>query len=124
MKSMTTKKQAKPPKVLSTEAKAIWKKIAEAWQLDDAGFIILQQGLEAFDRMRQAQGIIAAEGMVIKDRFDQLKQHPAFLCERDSRNAMMKAFKQLNVSDLPKNHGSDEDEGIVAKMMRATRHLG
>lgn len=112
----------KPPKHLSREAKGMWTTIESQWDIGDAGRIVLEQGLEAFDRMREAQAIIKAEGMVTPDRFGQLKQHPAFLCERDSRNAMLKAFKQLGLANLPRTQGADEPEDFVAQMLKATRN--
>jgi phage terminase small subunit len=53
--------------------------------------------MEAFDRMRQAQALIKKEGITIVDRFGQMKQHPATLIERDSRTAVARGLKALNL---------------------------
>jgi P27 family predicted phage terminase small subunit len=102
---MTTKKPnsrrrpdlPKSPRGLSAEARGWWQRIVSEWALDDAGLLVLQQGLEAFDRMRQAQAVVTKEGLVVSDRFGQPKQHPATLVERDNRTVLLRAFKQLGL---------------------------
>jgi P27 family predicted phage terminase small subunit len=86
------------PKKLSAEARRWRKKIIESFELDDdAGMLLLQTAMEAFDEMRRAQNQIAQDGAVVKDRFGQLRQHPAALNLRDSRTAMMRSLKALNL---------------------------
>jgi P27 family predicted phage terminase small subunit len=93
----------KPPRRLSREAGEWWKKINEGWQLDDAALLLLGSALECFDRMREAQGILAREGIVVKDRFGQKKQHPATLIERDAKMAMVRSLRALNLDIEPLN---------------------
>lgn len=94
--------QPKPPKHLSAEAKRWWKTIADSFEIeDDAGVLLLQTALESFDRMRQAQRVIAADGIVVLDRFQQPRQHPATLVERDAKNMMLRALKALNLDIAP-----------------------
>ena len=68
---------------------------------DEAGQLILQTALEAFDRMRQAQARLKKEGLTVLDRFDQPKAHPLCTVERDNRAQMMAAIKQLNLDLEP-----------------------
>jgi P27 family predicted phage terminase small subunit len=84
-----------PPRHLSREAKGWWRRVMEGWELDDPSLLILESALEAFDRMREAQAIIEAEGITVKDRFGQPKQHPATLVERDSKATMLRTLKAL-----------------------------
>jgi P27 family predicted phage terminase small subunit len=91
----------KPPKNLSAEAKRWWKKIVAGWELDDAGFLVLENALESFDRMRQAQEMLAKEGVVTKDRFGQQKVHPAVLVERDAKAGLLRALRALNLQIEP-----------------------
>lgn len=94
----------KAPAHLSKEAKAWWDSIVNEYDIQDqAGRLILQTGLEAFDRMRLAQGLLKKEGMTTVDRFGQPKAHPATTVERDSRAAMLGALKQLNLDLEPLN---------------------
>ena len=90
------------PGVLSKEARAWWKKLIREYSVDDDyGLLILQTALEAFDRMRQAQAVIATEGLQFTDRYGQAKCHPATVVEKDSRSQMLASFKVLNLDIEP-----------------------
>jgi len=103
MKKTPTSSVPAAPSHLSAKAKAWWRKICSEWILDDPGLLTLQSGLEAFDRMVEAQEILRQDGPVVSDRFGQRKQHPATLIERDSRSAMLSALKQLHLDIIPLN---------------------
>ena len=65
-------KPKRAPKHLSKEGKALWDKLFNEYTIEDeAGLLILQTAMEAFDRMRGAQAVIAVVGMMIEDRFFQ-----------------------------------------------------
>jgi P27 family predicted phage terminase small subunit len=90
------------PDHLSDEAASWWQRLTAEYSLDDdAGRLLLQTGLEAFDRMRNCQAAIARDGEQVKDRFEQLKPHPLLAIERDSRAAMLAALKALNLDLEP-----------------------
>ena len=90
------------PKHLSREAKRQWQKLLLEYEIEDqAGLFLLQTGLEAFDRMREAQAIVKEEGMQVADRFGQMKAHPLITVERDARSAMLQAVKGLNLDLEP-----------------------
>ena len=92
----------KPPKGLSREACQWWRRLTAEYDIgDDAGRLILATALEAFDRMRQAQAVLATDGLSIKDRFNQVKAHPLCVVERDSRAQMLAALKALNLDIEP-----------------------
>ena len=92
----------KPPKTLSREACRWWRRLTSEYEIgDDAGRLILATALEAFDRMRQAQAVLATDGLSIKDRFGQVKSHPLCVVERDSRGQMLAALKALNLDIEP-----------------------
>jgi P27 family predicted phage terminase small subunit len=90
-----------PPKKLSPEARGWWIKINEAWEVVDGSLLVLENALEAFDRMRQAQAIIEAEGIVTSDRFGQVRQHPATIVERDAKQTLLRHLKALNLDLEP-----------------------
>lgn len=97
-------KKPKAPAHLSDEARRWWGAIMDEFQIDDrAGELLLLLAMESFDRMRAAQRSIEAEGAVTADRFGQLRPHPAVLIERDSRTALQRALKQLNLDVMPPN---------------------
>ena len=76
--------------------------IAKEYEIKDpAGKLYLGQLLEALCRLREAQKIVARDGAVVKDRWGQLKQHPATLVERDARMAIFKALAALRLDLEP-----------------------
>lgn len=81
----------------------MWATYCREYEFDDHGLVVLAQALEAFDRMREAQALLTAEGIVVRDRFDQPKPHPATLIERDSRASMLRALAQLHIDIEPLN---------------------
>lgn len=97
---MTTARTA--PKELSTEARSWWKRLVSEYSIDDdAGLLLLQTGLEAFDRMRLAQSAIKRDGVTVLDRFGQRKAHPLLPAERDARAQMLAALRALNLDVEP-----------------------
>ena len=87
-----------PPKHLSAEAQDWWSQLMGRYGFDSpAQLLTLQTALEAFDRMRQSQQIIARDGATVTDRFDQVKSHPQLTVERDSRSGMMQSLKALDI---------------------------
>jgi phage terminase small subunit len=91
-----------PPKGLSPAAVAWWKRLHAEFDLDDTGAaFLLESALRAFDRMNQAGALVDKHGVAIADRYGQLKSNPAVAAERDSRAAMLQAFKALNLDVLP-----------------------
>lgn len=87
------------PKHLSDEARGLWRGIVAASDMDEPGMLLLNSVFESFDRMRQAQALIAAEGIVIAEvtAAGHAKQrvHPAVGVERDAKASMMRAWKLL-----------------------------
>jgi len=91
----------KAPGHLSAEARRWWDRITAGWSLDDAGLLILQAALEAFDRLRQAQAVVAEDGVVVEDPSGRKRAHPALSIEKESRLALLRAWKQLNLEQAP-----------------------
>jgi P27 family predicted phage terminase small subunit len=101
-----------PPERLSKEARSLWQRLVDEYSIEDAGGLcLLERGLEAFDRMRQAQNLIKKHGAVQKDRFGQLRPNPATVIERDSRAAMLAALKALNLDLEPLRDGPGRPPG-------------
>src|SRR4051794_37843093 len=96
------KKRRPTPPQLSPEGRRMWRELQAEYQITDAGGLaILGAACEAFDRMREAQKLIAAEGMVSTDRFGQANPHPAVTIERDSRSQLLADLKALNLDLEP-----------------------
>lgn len=88
-----------PPKHLSARCRRLWRDLRASHHIEDAhALATLQLGLEALDRADDARRQIELEGAVVKDRFDQLKAHPACAIERDARSAVLAAFRALKLA--------------------------
>jgi phage terminase small subunit len=100
------KPDAKPPKHLTRESRALWVRLVSEYGIDDAGGLaVLLQACEALDRLRQAQAAIAADGAVVLDRFGQQKPHVLLVTEVSSRSAFMAAIKSLGLDIEPLRPG-------------------
>lgn len=104
----------KPPKTLSREARALWAVYCHEYVFDEHGLVVLGQALESFDRLRQAQELLTAEGIVQTDRFGQKKPHPAVVIERDARASMLRALGQLHIDVEPLHDGPGRPGGSRA----------
>ena len=91
-----------PPAHLSEATKAWWVEITGEFILKSHHCRILECACDAWDRMTQARAILAAEGLSISTSDDGLKLHPAFVAERDSRAAFLKAVRELDLDSEPK----------------------
>jgi P27 family predicted phage terminase small subunit len=105
MKNLHSDK-AKAPKHLSAEARGWWDRIMDEFEFSADGLLLLESGLEAFDRMRQAQAVLDKEGITVTDRFGQAKVHPAALIERDAKGVLLRYLKALGL-DLEPLPGKD-----------------
>jgi P27 family predicted phage terminase small subunit len=87
------------PKHLSAESRQLWKQVTSGWELDEGSVVILLQALEALDRLRQAQEVIAREGIVAIGRNGEPITHPAFRIEKDARSMLLRAWRQLDLEE-------------------------
>ena len=95
----------KPPKHLTRLAQADWKRFHADYQLDSDCEDILRELLEAMDRKREAQAMLAKDGITIKNRFGELRPHPACSVERDMRLQILRCLKMLG---LPLSEENDK----------------
>jgi len=88
--------------------------------LDDVGddiseteYRLLIKAAEAHDRADTARRRVQRDGIVVADRFDQLKPHPAVAIERDARAGFARIVRQL---------GLDEQEPTTERYMGENGH--
>jgi phage terminase small subunit len=87
---------AHPPVTLSPDAQTWWRQLCDEHDITDAGgILLLNTTLEAWDRMKEAQGVLAREGLTLPDRFGHLKPHPCSVIERDARSAVYAGMRAL-----------------------------
>jgi len=105
-------KKSEAPRHLSTDAQDWWQRLTDEYDItDNAGLLLLQTALEAFDRMKAAAKRITKDGEAIEDRFGQVKPHPLLPAERDARSQMLAALKQLNLDVEPLRDGPGRPGG-------------
>src|SRR5262245_51822678 len=91
----------KPPKTLGAEGRKLWKRIAEAYNLDEAAMVFLETACLFQDRASGATAVIAEKGIAFTDRWGQLRPNPACQIERDSRAGKLRALKQIGLDLEP-----------------------
>ncbi|HEY7116563.1 MAG TPA: hypothetical protein VH475_08255 [Tepidisphaeraceae bacterium] len=99
------------PSGLSAESVAWWERLVAEFNFGDESLLLLQQALMCLDRVREAQAIIAAEGVVVKDRFNQPKQHPATVVEAGAHAGLVRYFRALNLDIEPLHDGPGRPSG-------------
>lgn len=85
------------PGHLSERSAALWGEVVEQWPLVAHQLRLLEEACVALDRCAQARGAIEADGAFFKDRFGQLKPHPALAVERDARVSAARLFRELSL---------------------------
>jgi hypothetical protein len=87
------------PSHLTAESKALYRKLVADFGLDREPHAIrvLTLTLEAVDRCEQARQLIAEHGVLIPNRFGELRPNPALSLERDSRIAAFRGFRELSL---------------------------
>lgn len=88
-----------PPRHLSAAARKWWKAIDEEYYLEPQKVKMLTLAAEALDRCEQARQILAADGVIVEDRYGAPKAHPAVAIERDSRLAFARLVRELALAD-------------------------
>jgi phage terminase small subunit len=107
-----TMTEHRPPKGLSRAAQKWFARLQSEFGIEDAGgLLVLTAAAEAFDRTREAESMVKAEGLVTTDRFGQSKPHPAVNIARDARAQMLTALKALRLDLEPLRDGPGRPPG-------------
>ncbi len=106
MKSSTEKTRGKPaaepaaqpPVVLAGRAAALWDEVRAGWALPPPAEELLRCACEALTRADEAAAIVTREGAVFRDRWGQVRPHPAALLERDHRGQAARHLQALGIA--------------------------
>jgi len=91
-----------PPDHLSVAAAAWFIVMRDEYSIVDAGGLsLLAAAADAWQRAGEARALIAKDGAVVRDRFDQFVQHPAVRIEHGARSQLLAALKQLRLDVEP-----------------------
>ena len=99
---MILTKQPRPPAGLAPGGRELWKRILK--HLVEQGeepklpeWLLLDAACRAFDRLEEARALVAAEGLLVTDRFRQRQPHPAITIERDALNVLNDLLAMLGL---------------------------
>ena len=99
------KARPKSPRGYTLEARRLWEQVVEGWDLDPPATTILDLACHALQRIREAQQLIARDGLVVTDRFGQRKPNPAAAIERDAKQTLLRSLRALNLDLEPLRDG-------------------
>ena len=91
----------KPPAHLAAATKRWWRSVVAEYQLEEHHIRLLTLACEAWDRAQAARALVAAEGLVVLDRFGQPKAHPAVAIERDARIGFARLVREIDLDGEP-----------------------
>jgi phage terminase small subunit len=94
----------KVPKHLTAASRKFFEQISADYVLESHHVRLLQLLCESFDRGQQARRILATEGLTVVDiKLGIKRPHPCISIERDSRRAVARLTRELNLSEEPEN---------------------
>ena len=105
----------KPPAHLKRDGKVFWRSVAGTFDLEAHHLAVLTVAAERLDRVAEARARVKRDGPYVRDRFGQLKAHPALAVERDATVGFLRAAREL---------GLDVDEPNEARPGRLGRNAG
>jgi P27 family predicted phage terminase small subunit len=90
------------PKGLSKEAQRLWKDTVIGFEItDSAGLSLLESACRWLDQLRKAERTLKREGTTVRDRFNQLRPHPAVEIARAASAEHRACLKALELDDSP-----------------------
>lgn len=96
---MTRQGKSAAPRHLGKVGRELWKAVQDEFEVGDAaGLALLQSACEARDRVEAARKSIDEHGVVVKDRFGELRPNPATSVEHQARGAMVRALSALRLA--------------------------
>jgi P27 family predicted phage terminase small subunit len=94
-----------PPPHLSASARQWWTATTEAYVLEEHHLRVLQLCCEAWDRAQAARERLEQEGLTVSGREGGLRPHPCTAIERDSRLAVARLVRELDLDTEPPASG-------------------
>lgn len=91
-----------PPRPLAEPGLSLWRRVTEAYAIEDAGGIeILAQACAALDRAEGCAAAIAADGAVVRSKTGVLREHPLMRAEAANRAAVVRFLRNLGLDVEP-----------------------
>lgn len=89
-----------PPPHLSSSSAEWWRTTLQAYVLEAHHLRLLQLACEAWDRCQQAREVLQDEGLTVQNEAG-IKPHPCIAIERDSRLAVARLVRELDLDTEP-----------------------
>lgn len=91
-------------KKLSRQAAKLKQSLSKEYDIgDEAGRLLLQTAMEAYDEFQDAKVVVDKEGLTVRGDRGQIKAHPLLAVIRDARAQFLMALKHLNLDIEPLN---------------------
>jgi P27 family predicted phage terminase small subunit len=87
----------KAPRHLSAPSKRWFADVVRDYELADHHLKLLQLAAECWDRTREAQTAISADGLTFRDDRGNIRAHPAVAIERDARLQFARLLRELDL---------------------------
>jgi P27 family predicted phage terminase small subunit len=91
------------PKHLSRETRKWFRKVTETYVLEEHHLKLLTLAAEAWERSRQAESILQAEGLTILDRHGIQRSHPLVKVKQESEVVFARLIRELALDVEPPN---------------------
>lgn len=95
------KPNLKAPKHLQPATRRWWQSVVADWQLEAHHVRLLTMAAAAWDTNEAAERAMAAEGLTTKDRFGQVRMHPAVTIARDAKVTFARLLRELDLDVAP-----------------------
>ena len=92
---------SEPPAHLSQSAKQWWRTTVDRYVLEEHHIRLLQLLCESWDRAQEAREQLAQDGLTVVGREGGLRPHPCVAIERDSRLAVARLVRELDLDTEP-----------------------
>lgn len=88
----------RPPGCLKGPGKKFWDKVLSEYEITEAHDLErLFYGCTCINEISMAEKIVSTEGAFIKDRFDQVREHPGMKTIRDNKLLFVKIIRELGL---------------------------
>jgi phage terminase small subunit len=93
-----SKTTPKPPDGLEKRGKRFWTQTLETYVIDDPHHLrLLENACRCLDRAEQARTVIAKAGILIVNRFKELRENPACNTERQAMQVFRQTIRELGL---------------------------
>ena len=90
-------KRNKIPKFEFPESRNFYKHISGSWELEQHHLVLLENACHCLDRILSDRKILNEEKRFFVDRYEQPREHPAAISERQNKILFSRILRELNL---------------------------